>query len=325
MSDRDHHRGVESEELVELDDLRLVEALYGESPADDVDGDLLASYRDLRSMFSDFPEQEPPAAITAKLMSAAAESLKSSNPDNRGLWARLLAFFEPIGAHPALAAAASLVLVVTIGGVLVMTGRSELAEPETSPTSPPPARLETEAPAQAVEPVAPDELPAPPPTDLAPTEATIEPESKPLPKKAEERARPPVGKKRRGPETRSRTSVDKNRGKGKTGLDFSGGVLDSDDLGESAPDNEAGAGAEGQRADAPTMQPQKPTKTAAQVESLTSRGRRAAAKGDCAMVVSIGSQVRALDVDHFSTVYRRDTRINACYRSQQKKIPSTAK
>lgn len=338
MSDRDRQIDNRGDEPVDTAELRLVEALYGESPDADVDGDLLASYQELRSMFSELPDEEPPAAITAKLVSAAAEAVKASEPARPGLWARLLAFFEPIAAHPALAAAASLMLVVTIGGVLVLTGRSDVAEPETSPSPSAEERRDLErAPVQAD--------PTPPPAEPADTRSieseSTEPVAKdeaPEPKPArvperegregrEESSRQTqaTGKKvDRGPGSKTgvRGTLKNSRGKGKTGLDFSGGALDVGDGAEG--DLDAPEDDDKRSTTAPTMQPQKPARTDAELESLTSRGRKAAAKGDCAAVRSFGARVQKLDAAHYRDVYRRDASIDACYRAQ-KKAPSSFK
>lgn len=315
------------DEPIDADDLRLVEALYGEGPADDVDGDLLSSLRDVRSMFSELPAEDPPAAITARLMSAAAESVAASAPETPSLWARLLRFFEPIGAHPALAAAASLVLVVTIGGVLVLSGRSDVAEPEIAPARAPAATAAEPSPVpKAPAPESPmrQEEAAAPELDRAPAKDSPAPRSGPARDGRERYERPKPGR----TETRNRAgaNLETERGSGKTGLNFSGGALgaDSDDAG----DLEGGdAPPQTTSTDLPAMQSQKPKsrKTDAALERLTSKGRKAAARGDCAEVRAVGERVRKLAAAHFRDVYRRDARIDACYRARQKKsAPASA-
>ena len=53
---------------------RLVEVLYGESDAELPDGATgeLESFRLLRSLLAELPDEDPPQAITAKLLSAVS-------------------------------------------------------------------------------------------------------------------------------------------------------------------------------------------------------------------------------------------------------------
>jgi hypothetical protein len=93
--------------------------------------DELASLAKVRTMFRDFPEMEPPAASAAVLMHEAGKRApaRARGDQKEGLWAWLTGFFAPVLAHPALAAAASLILVVTVAGSLYMRGKSQYAEP----------------------------------------------------------------------------------------------------------------------------------------------------------------------------------------------------
>lgn len=121
---------------VEEHDIRIVEALYGEREPEDADAADLAAYDEIRELFGALPEAEPPASVSAKLLAAAAEAASPRPAEREGLWSRLLAWIEPVGRHPALAAVASLVMVVAIGGGLYLSGRSEMAEPEKDVAAP---------------------------------------------------------------------------------------------------------------------------------------------------------------------------------------------
>lgn len=314
---RDRH----SDQPISAEELLLVEALYGEVPDSEVSRtEELEGLRGLRSMFADLPEEEPPSAISAKLMSAAAEAVKARAPDKPGLWARLLALFQPIAAHPALAAAASLVLVVTIGGVMVMTGRSRVAEPDTKSATP--ASYDTgAAPADEFKDKAVD-LPASEPETMA-----AEPEPEPKPnvagqgEKPRERATtpgrtgsanapapPPVEKK--PDNSKGGGGVD-----GRTGLDFDldGEQEKGEDSRDDAPDDRNGRGT----ATAMEQQQRKAT-ISARVERLTSDARKAADKRNCDEVKNLTAQIKPLDANTY-TALLRETAIRTCVEPKIKK------
>lgn len=112
---------------------RMVEVLYGESDAElpDNAANELESFQLLRNLLAELPDEDPPQAISAKLLSAAAEAAKpvAARSDREGFWSRLRAWLQPVVAHPALAAAASLIVVVAVGGALYLSGRGDIAEP----------------------------------------------------------------------------------------------------------------------------------------------------------------------------------------------------
>lgn len=149
------------DQLAEL----MPDLVYGElddARADDVrsaianDAELAPRLRAvelLRQAWRELPEEEPPAAITAQLMKAAADQAKAfraARDDERAGWlARIAAW---LSAQPALAAAASLVLVAGIAGVLVMRDGGTPAHPTATTGEPPPQRPAAPAPTAAPEP-----------------------------------------------------------------------------------------------------------------------------------------------------------------------------
>jgi hypothetical protein len=127
-----------------IDD-RLVSWLYGELDESEAarfedemsrDPELSAeaeSLRTTREMVSQLEDEEPPAALSSFLLHAAAKEVAkapagSASDDKPGLWATFLAGFRSLGARPALAAAAALVVVVGVAGVLVSRDGLNMAQ-----------------------------------------------------------------------------------------------------------------------------------------------------------------------------------------------------
>jgi len=98
--------------------------------------DKVASYERLRAALRSLPDEEPPPAISAQLMHAAAQHVEGARraADRPGIWERLRAWVGPIGMHPGLAAAASLVLVAGVAGLLYMRGADHPVGPK-APTN----------------------------------------------------------------------------------------------------------------------------------------------------------------------------------------------
>lgn len=148
-----HRKDDIDEQAPKPGDLLLVDLLYGElsddareRAAQTLEEDALepdlAALSDLRTLFRQLPQEEPPAAVTAKLLHAAAlhaPSIESGAPDRKpGFWTRLSNLFRPVLMYPGLAAAASLVLIVLVGGTIYMAGDTNTHEPELIPASPAP-------------------------------------------------------------------------------------------------------------------------------------------------------------------------------------------
>lgn len=125
-------------------DLALVDLLYGELDGsareraeqrvredDGLAGELEALTR-IRAMMRELPDEDPPEALSTKLLHAAAAEVASSRarPDDEeqpSLWARLRRLFMPLMMHPGLAAAASLILVGGVAGALYVSGELKMA------------------------------------------------------------------------------------------------------------------------------------------------------------------------------------------------------
>lgn len=147
MSESRDHRGDAADEAA---DAALIDRLYGargageadaeaESKIDDAELAGLASVRALVARVRDeAPVVEPPQALSARLLLAAAEHAPKrasavraadGGDSERGLWARMRRWFAPLVAHPGLAAAASLMLVAGVGGALYLRGKATPGEP----------------------------------------------------------------------------------------------------------------------------------------------------------------------------------------------------
>ncbi len=141
--------GPEGRDAPAPDDLMLVDLLYGELDEDargraeqrvredQALGRDLDAFSSLRTLMRELPEAEPPDSLSAKLMHAAAAEVSGSgrraaaenDEEPQSLWSRLKSLFLPIAMHPGLAAAASVVLVAGIAGVLYVSGDLKPAVP----------------------------------------------------------------------------------------------------------------------------------------------------------------------------------------------------
>jgi hypothetical protein len=127
-----------------IDD-RLVSWLYGELDEGEAarfedemgrDVELAAeaeSLRHTREMVSQLEDEEPPAALSSFLIHAAAKEVSKApagmaSDDTPGLWATFLAGYRALGARPTLAAAAALVAIVGVAGVLVSRDGLDMAQ-----------------------------------------------------------------------------------------------------------------------------------------------------------------------------------------------------
>jgi hypothetical protein len=98
--------------------------------------------RRVRDLFGSLEDEEPPARLTAQLMAEAARAApqqrRAAAAPEAGFWARFVSWLQPLVQRPALAAAASLVLVAGVAGVLYMKKGDELTS-----TAPPAAETAT--------------------------------------------------------------------------------------------------------------------------------------------------------------------------------------
>lgn len=95
----------------ELDDAQM-KAYRAHLPGCPACAALLAGYERTRAVMQSVPAEEPPVAVSAKLLRAAAER-------PRGLWSRFAAWLSPLTAHPGVAAVATFVVVAGVAGFLV--------------------------------------------------------------------------------------------------------------------------------------------------------------------------------------------------------------
>jgi hypothetical protein len=147
----------------------LLDLLYGELPPDEeravrarVAGDPalsaeLAELERVRQLVHALPEAEPPGRLSAQLLSQAAQLAPRGEPAAEraggGLWARLRSWFEPVIAHPALSAAASLLLLAGVAGVLIARGGDDMADVHrNAPANEVPASASESAPEPALPP-----------------------------------------------------------------------------------------------------------------------------------------------------------------------------
>lgn len=96
----------------------------------------LASLTQLRELMRAFPEHDPPVAVSNILLHEASKNVpttyvRTADGERReqGIWGWLVGLFQPIVAHPAMAAVATVMLVVTIGGVMYLREGPATNEP----------------------------------------------------------------------------------------------------------------------------------------------------------------------------------------------------
>ncbi len=120
-------------ELSSADEARLQAYLAGTSAQAQADKRALEDMTSARSAIREsrlLAEQvDPPQSISALLMQEAARRAPKQRSESEGWFARFVRSFV---AHPAMAAAATLVLVVAIGGSLYMRNGKQLAEDRVS-------------------------------------------------------------------------------------------------------------------------------------------------------------------------------------------------
>lgn len=142
-------------------DALLVGALYGElGPADEARlaahleshpadrttlADLTRTRQTVRESRIFELQLEPPHAVSARLLQEAARSSKSTERAAGGGWVQR--FLRSFAAHPAMAAAAMLVVVVGVAGTLYVRGH-DLVPSETSPVTTAAPAVTASAPAQ---------------------------------------------------------------------------------------------------------------------------------------------------------------------------------
>ena len=98
----------------------------------------IASFAFIREMMRALPAEEPPLACSNIILHEASKrgagAQASSERESTGIWAFIERLIRPVTAHPAVAAVASLLLIVTIGGALYLRGGRGLTEPVVTDT-----------------------------------------------------------------------------------------------------------------------------------------------------------------------------------------------
>ena len=104
----------------------------------------IQSLRATRELLADLPQVEPPPGLSAMLLQEAARHAPATGDERPGFFAWLSGLFQPLVAHPAAAALATLVLVAGVAGSLYVRGVDRAAEPTlaTSDSAQAPAALE---------------------------------------------------------------------------------------------------------------------------------------------------------------------------------------
>jgi hypothetical protein len=360
-------------------ELLLIDLLYGELEGEAeaqararVEGDEamareLETYGELRAMLRELPDEEPPQAVSARLLHVAAETAPRKratalalplDDDEPGLWSRILRFFQPLVANPAVAAAAMLVLVAGVAGALYLGGNVDVAQP-TAPGSP---ALEHAAPPAATAPqmesdesgryrgargaTLADELNA----DLGIAEDQQE-ASGGAKQPARAEPSPRTRAKRPAEKEITRDDRDKNAFEGKpspepakptakpprattdgttssrsgsiSGKAGSGGLIDADDeaSGEATASEETRTEAPAQQAPAPPPEDLKKAdkSRADSPATLHQRAVLAAADGECDAVRALATQIRSADVGYYDKTIRTDKRLSSCLTVKTKK------
>ena len=356
---------------------RLLEALYGDASDDgsasEAIGQLsanesvdLESLRSVRGMFADMADVDPPMEMTAGLLAAAAKAVAPAavaqeaprSSSKESLWARILGWFQPLLAHPGLAAAASLALVATIGGVLYMNNRGDLAEPPladqraksasanatTDSTDAPAAKNPVlaspreEGPAFVAGEDAPDADDSTGEDSSAVEATALKRDLKRAKTKNSERK---SGGKRVRDAAKIRTneakSLEKDFAASEVGTASGAGPSGTTSTGKGKKDAEspplptqAFEPGENANDDAPAQTPESPTAPSASTNSestkktteLAALKRQAAAaaeRGDCLRARSLGAKVQAIDRRYFTGVFKTDREIRNCYATKKKK------
>lgn len=326
----------------------LVALLYGELDPDEaartgarVQADpalsaRLGEMRRVRELFSAMEEEEPPGRLTAQLMAEAARSAPHARaaaaPAGAGIWARFVSWLQPLAQRPALAAAASLLLVAGVASVLYMRKGEELTS-TAPPTTLPPAETTTAGEASAT-------TPPPPVTAATPPEAEADEAGGQA--GADDRSAAPAPE----PTRKQRTSSPRTKGGGGAPSDqkkmasekapprptLKSGTVYGLSEQEMVPREEAPSGGAAnqpaqQRADdeaAPAAQPA----PAPQASSPAADGKASAPRPDaralhqraidaaldkrCDEVRALAGQVRSADPSYYAKSFTTDKRLQAC-------------
>lgn len=356
MSGRGRDGGGEAPEPMAAEE--LVSLLYGELEPDEaartgarIDADpvlsaRLGEMRRVRELFSSLEEQEPPGRLTAQLMAEAAraapQARRAAAPAaEAGWWSRFVSWLQPVLQRPALAAAASLLLVAGVASVLYMRKGEELTS-----TAPPPgaatgSEVDGNAAVEAAQPAAPspvtaapeaagedragmadgDEAAAPPAEEVAKPDPASTRAEKPVPKRR--KAASSAGdKKEKSParpalksgtvyglseqEMVPREQAQTESGKGGGGA-VGGAQTRADDAPAPPPPPQPAPSTSVPPADSKAPAPSKPN-----VRDLHRRAIDAALDNRCSEVKMLAGQVRANDSAYYAKSVASDQRLQKC-------------
>ena len=372
MSERRRDGGGEAPEAMAGED--LVSLLYGELPAEEAErtGARVASdptlsarlgeMRRVRDLFASLEDEEPPARLSAQLMAEAARAApqprRAAAAPQAGFWARFVSWLQPVVQRPALAAAASLVLVAGVAGVLYMKKGEELTS-----TAPPPAETAsgpegtaagaTADPAASTPVTSANEAPADT-TGTAGDDLAGDEEAAPAaaePSKESSRTDQPMAKRRKSSTSGKSADTGKNADKAPARPALKSGTVYGLSEQEMVPRQEAkGEASEGgggvvggvaddrssSKADAPPPAPpasapapttpseeQKPAPRV-NVRDLHKRAIDAALDNRCTEVRSLAGQVKSNDSSYYAKSFASDGRLRSCL-SPQKTAPAKKK
>jgi anti-sigma factor RsiW len=342
----------------------LIELLYGELPPDEeravrarVAGDpnlsaQLSELERVRELVRALPEEEPPPAISAQLLAHAAQAAQrrggTAPAVAPGFWSRVRSWFQPIIAHPGLAAACSVVLVAGVAGVLVLRQGDELTsatrsaepEPEAGLGSPGDPDVTTPGTSAAPPPAAEsapsgvaggagadverDEAPVEAPTDEPSGAASST--DKTRTSRRPRAYRLPDGKDARREEDRAKQDAPGPRGGALGMTEEKAPLKPTDDADESSAaagraeeaEQQQGAEATAEPAPPPATAPAapQPSQTTAdpsgEARTLHEQAVKAAAARRCLEVQSLDQKIRSIDPAYHERQVLRDRRLAVC-------------
>jgi len=300
-------------------DAELIDRLY--EVGDDAELDGLRMVRGLVARVRDeMPGVEPPQAISARLLQAAALPTRAAavEPAREGLWARFRAWFAGVAMHPGMAAAVTLVIVAGAAAIWMRQG-GKAATPTVSTE---PTAAEQDRGVDAPEPPAPPALAGS--KDVAPVEVQREAvtddgderDVRPADKAPPRKAPPPK------PKPTTPAPDDDSTGGASSGSG-SGGFVDQTDKttvttkvgGKKTTEDSVRAPPAPPPSEGPS--PDSDDEGGAPSDSemaraLTRQATAAAKKQDCESVEYFGKKVKALDPDYYATSFVTQRDIAAC-------------
>jgi hypothetical protein len=320
-------------------DAALIDRLYGDDAGEDL-GELRSVRALIARVREEAPVAEPSPAISATLLQAAR-----ARAPKQGLWARFVAWMSPVTSHPALAAAATLV-VVAGAAALWMRGGGEVAEPtrgvpevrremqEQRKADPDVDRFETDGVVQP--PLEPAKEEAPAPAVVAPEKPTrkVPPRDKGGSAKDEKLEREEKVLESKNADKKKVDPVATVTGKvdGKVGGGLAGGesVTAQDQAPPPPPAPEPVTPADDADEEAlevsGTAQTQEGARSSKdEALAVTRKARAEAAKNNCTNTTAYGTEVLNLDRAVYDKDFVKDRFIDACLRrARSKKSPTTS-